>query len=203
LLRFIWTLIFYGSICYGLYYVYDTYFVKVIAERPEQQIFSQPHMQVQSVHLEAYTDAGLKEFELFGPKAVFVEKEKEVQIENPTLRLFDETGKAEMILLAKKGRRIEADVQYVELSGKVEGTRINGSKIFSNKLIYYPGIQRLVSPGPFKYVDVEQIVEGDSFWYLLREQRGEIKGDVKTRLHEDVEVVNAEMYLGLDNEKQK
>jgi LPS export ABC transporter protein LptC len=191
---------------YLFYWTYERFFVAEGLFRNLGAGFKIPEMRILGVHLEAYKPDGVKEFELFGPEAVLYDKEKRINVINPTLRIFSGDDIAEIVLLAKEANRYETETEYLEMKGRVEGTRVTeipGSmdvkleKLFTERLIFYPKAERIVSPADFKYITDKHIIEGHTFWYRLNDGTGEVSGNFSGRLYEDEAVIAAEMEMGL------
>lgn len=192
---------------YCLYWLYDYYFVREGLFKNLGASFKMPEMRVVGLHLEAYKSNGVKEFELFGPEAILYDQEKRINVLSPTLRIFaDGDEMAELVLLAKEANRCETEPEYLEMKGQVEGTRVTElssltnirlEKLFTERLIFYPKAEKIVSPANFKYITDQHIIEGHSFWYRLKDSTGEVSGNFSGRFYEDLAVIEAEKESGL------
>jgi len=182
---------------FGLWYVYDRFFVQAYS-RGELDVLlgEEPAIEVNTVLLESFDESGRKKLEIYGRKATVAEKDKTIHLKPMTIILYEE-GLAGTLMLAKQGMRKEGRPEYYELEGMVEVTSRDGRKLFTQKLIYYPRLDKIVSPKEFKLIDGAHIVEGDYLEYFMNLEKGEIRGNVRMRFYEQAEVVDSEKEFGL------
>lgn len=196
---------------YSLFWIYDTYYLRV-SEQIDAPLTNAdlPNVTVSQIQLQSLNLDGSIKFRLFGKVAELNEKTRITKTVPINLIIYDdkEINKQQITILAREGYHHRTVPEYFELIGDVECNiagekdlekKSNGfnylKKIFTEKLLYYPKLDKFISPGKVKIIDTNKnmVATGDSFTYYQKEEKGEIEGSVVIRLHEDPKVVLAEM----------
>lgn len=199
---------------YSLFWIYDHYFLKVFERSLDAVVENSPRIEVQKILVQSFNRKGLVKFEIYGARGEVREKEGITEVSPIHMIIYDDEipFKRETTILAREGYHFRSQPPYFELVGGVElntqGDQASSKdesqlrKLFTEKLLYYPDLEKFVSPGSFKIIDTStaSIATGEHFEYHSREEKGEVKGgfELRTQLGEDV--ILQELNRGLSNE---
>ena len=200
-------------ILFGLHKLYDRYFVRGFEISGGFTGSDDPSIKVEKVQIQSFNDKGMVRFRLFGSEARFLEKEGKVEVRPVNLLIYDDEIEymQEIAILAREGYHYEAKPPFFELIGDVEcniavATDVNNRldsiqyirKVFTSKLLYYPDLQKFVSPGKFKVIDTKNnsVITGDSFIYYGQRNSIEVQGNVESVFQEHPDLVLEELKRG-------
>ena len=201
----------------GLYWLYDTYFVRVLDLAKSLTTPVAPNISVEKVMIQSFNEKGMIRFKLFGKVATVLEKEKTTKITPVNLLIYDaeKNYQQEIAIFATEGVHFNTEPDYFQLTGNVECNLAVAEesdknfekvqyirKVFTHKLLYYPDLNKFVSPGKFKIVDTRDnsIVRGDSLVYYTEKGTGEIQGNFRAVFHEDPLLVLDEINVEFSHE---
>ncbi len=194
---------------YLLFWVYDRYFLQVWHQSKKSGDTEIPSARADKVLIRAFNKKGWVQVKLFGTTATVDAKLENTGIKPVHMILYDHEvqGQRKATILAQEGKYHKASPAYFELFGKVEGNILRGSspgiqKVFTHKLLFYPELNKFVSPGKFKIVDSanQSIISGDSLEYNIKEERGEVRGSFLLRHNEDPTSIQREMNQEFSHE---
>jgi LPS export ABC transporter protein LptC len=201
-------LIIFGML-YLLFWVYDRYFLQVWQQSTGANEVEIPSAQVDKVLIRSFNKKGWVQVKLFGAIATVDEKLENTLIKPVHMILYgsETQGERKATILAKEGTYHRSVPAYFELIGNVEGNLLTQTsskiqKLFTDKLLFYPELNKFVSPGKFKIVDEENlsIISGDSLEYNIKKEQGEIRGSFLIRQNETPAMIMREMNQEFSHE---
>jgi len=200
-----------GALCF---WIYDHYFVQAFHRDVEDAVEQLPKVEVEQILVQSYNQKGMLRFEIYGARGEVREKDGITEVSPIHMIIYDESipFQRESTILAARGFHHKTHPPYFELVGKVElNTRPHFEKnrknqylrkLFTEKLLYYPDLEKFLSPGSFKVIDMQNasIVTGKSLEYYAREERGEVREGFELRSHVDESSLLNELNQGLIDE---
>lgn len=198
----------------SLLWIYDRYFLKAFHQNLDESVESLPTVKVDEIQVQAFNEKGILRFEIYGTRGEVSEKEAIAKISPVHMAIYDEkiAFQRKSTILASLGIHHKTKPQYFELIGNVElntlpdlaqkGGHFYLRKLFTEKLLYYPDLEKFVSPGPFKIVDTlnSAIIMGKMLEYSARDERGEVQEGFEFRSGLDEDIIFQELNRGLNNE---
>lgn len=203
-----------GLIGLILFWVYDQYFLKAFHQNLEEATENVPKVRVDQIQVQAFNEKGILRFEIYGTRGEVSEKEAVAEISPVHMAIYDENiaFQRKSTILASVGIHHKTKPQYFELIGNVElntlpdlnqhSTHPYLRKLFTEKLLYYPDLQKFISPGPFKIIDTlkSAVITGNTLEYNTRDERGEVQEGFEFRSGLDEDTIFRELNRGLNNE---